>query len=219
MVDRKREIIARRIAREFKDGDVVNLGIGLPTVVAEYIPQGIEIVLHSENGFVGLGPAPEPGREDPDLVNAGAQPVTIKTGGAVFDSALSFSIVRGGHVDTTVLGALEVDEKGNIASWMIPGKLVPGMGGAMDLLEGAKRVIAAMEHVAKDGTPKILKRCRLPLTAVGAVDMIVTEMGVLEVTPEGLLLTEVAPGLTVEAVQAATEATLIVAPYLREMTA
>lgn len=219
MVDRKREIIARRIAREFKDGDVVNLGIGLPTVVAEYIPQEIEIVLHSENGFVGLGPAPEPGREDPDLVNAGAQPVTIKTGGAVFDSVLSFSIIRGGHVDTTVLGALEVDEKGNIASWMIPGKLVPGMGGAMDLLEGAKRVIVAMEHVAKDGTPKILKRCRLPLTAVGAVEMIVTEMGVLEVTPEGLLLTEVAPGLTVEAVQAVTEATLIVAPFLREMTA
>ncbi|MCL4516807.1 MAG: 3-oxoacid CoA-transferase subunit B [Firmicutes bacterium] len=219
MVDRKREIIARRIAREFKDGDVVNLGIGLPTVVAEYIPQEIEIVLHSENGFVGLGPAPEPGREDPDLVNAGAQPVTIKTGGAVFDSVLSFSIIRGGHVDTTVLGALEVDEKGNIASWMIPGKLVPGMGGAMDLLEGAKRVIVAMEHVAKDGTPKILKRCRLPLTAVGAVEMIVTEMGVLEVTPEGLLLTEVAPGLTVEVVQAVTEATLIVAPFLREMTA
>lgn len=219
MVDRKREIIARRIAREFKDGDVVNLGIGLPTVVAEYIPQEIEIVLHSENGFVGLGPAPESGREDPDLVNAGAQPVTIKTGGAVFDSVLSFSIIRGGHVDTTVLGALEVDEKGNIASWMIPGKLVPGMGGAMDLLEGAKRVIVAMEHVAKDGTPKILKRCRLPLTAVGAVEMIVTEMGVLEVTPEGLLLTEVAPGLTVEAVQAVTEATLIVAPFLREMTA
>ncbi len=215
----KRELIARRIAREFKDGDVVNLGIGLPTMVAEYIPPDIEIVLHSENGFVGLGPAPEPGREDPDVVNAGAQPVTIKTGGAVFDSVLSFSIVRGGHVDTTVLGALEVDEKGNIASWMIPGKMVPGMGGAMDLLEGAKRVIVAMEHVAKDGSPKILKKCRLPLTAVGAVDMIVTEMGVFEVTPEGLVLVEVAPGLTVEEVQAATEATLIVAPYLREMTA
>ncbi|MGE5575781.1 MAG: 3-oxoacid CoA-transferase subunit B [Syntrophothermus sp.] len=218
-VDGKRELIARRIAREFKDGDVVNLGIGLPTMVAEYIPPDIEIVLHSENGFVGLGPAPEPDREDPDVVNAGAQPVTIKTGGAVFDSVLSFSIVRGGHVDTTVLGALEVDEKGNIASWMIPGKMVPGMGGAMDLLEGAKRVIVAMEHVAKDGSPKILKKCRLPLTAVGAVDMIVTEMGVFEVIPEGLVLVEVAPGLTVEEVQAATEATLIVAPYLREMTA
>lgn len=214
---RPRELIARRVARELKDGDVVNLGIGMPTMVANYIPTGVEVIFHSENGFVGLGPAPEEGKEDRDLTNAGGQPVTILPGGACFDSAFSFLIIRGGHLDATVLGALEVDEEGNLANWMVPGKMVPGMGGAMDLVVGAKKVIVAMEHLNKKGEPKILKQCRLPLTATKQVNLIVTEMAVIEVTPEGLLLKEIAPGLTVEEVQEATEAELKVAADLKIM--
>lgn len=209
-----KEFIAKRIAMELKDGDVVNLGIGLPTMVANYLPHGIDVVFQSENGFVGLGNAPEDGKEDKDIVNAGAQYVTINKGAAFFDSATSFGIIRGGHVDVTVLGALEVDEKGNLANYMIPGKMVPGMGGAMDLVSGAKKVIIAMLHTAK-GESKILKECRLPLTAVGKVSIIVTDMAVMEVTKEGLLLKEIAEGLTVEDVINATEAELIIPDDLR----
>lgn len=212
-----RERIAKRIAKEFQDGDVVNLGIGMPTLVANYIPEGVDIVLQSENGFVGLGPAPAPGEEDRDIVNAGAQPVTIKAGGVFFDSAMSFTIIRGGHVDATVLGALEVDGKGNLANWMIPGKMVPGMGGAMDLVVGAKKVIVATEHVNKNGQSKILKECRLPLTAAEQVNLIVTEMAVMEVTKEGLVLRETAPGLTVDDVVKATEAELIIPADVKVM--
>ena len=204
-----KEFIAKRIAKELKDGDVVNLGIGLPTMVANYLSEGTNVVFQSENGFVGLGNAPEDGKEDKDIVNAGAQYVTIKEGAAFFDSATSFGIIRGGHVDVTVLGALEVDEKGNLANYMIPGKMVPGMGGAMDLVSGAKKVIIAMLHTAK-GESKILKKCRLPLTAVGKVSLIVTDMAVMEVTREGLLLREIAPDVTVEDVINATEAELII---------
>lgn len=211
-----REIIAKRVAKELKDGDVVNLGIGLPTLVANYIPEDIDVTFQSENGFVGLGPAPEPGQEDKDLVNAGGQPVTIKPGGAFFDSSMSFAIIRGGHVDATVLGALQVDQKGNLANWMIPGKMVPGMGGAMDLVVGAKKVIVAMEHTVK-GSHKILKECNLPLTAAGEVNLIVTEMGVIEVTDKGLVLAEINPEYTVEEVQAATEANLIISENLINM--
>jgi len=211
-----KEIIARRVAKEFKDGDVVNLGIGLPTLVANYIPQDIELILHSENGFVGIGPAPKEGEEEKDLVNAGGMPVTMVPGGTYFDSAMSFTIIRGGHLDATVLGALQVDEKGNLANWMIPGKLVPGMGGAMDLVGGAKKVIVSMVHTAK-GTPKILKECTLPLTAAGKVSKIITEMGVMEVTDKGLVLTEYNPEYTVEQIQDATEATLIISDELVKM--
>jgi acetate CoA/acetoacetate CoA-transferase beta subunit len=214
--DRKREIIVKRVAKELKDGDLVNLGIGLPTLVANYIPEGIDIMLQSENGFIGLGPTPEPGQEDPDIVNAGGMPASIIPGGAFFDSSMSFTIIRGGHLDVTVLGALQVDQEGNLANWMIPGKLVPGMGGAMDLVAGAKKVIIAMEHTAK-GAPKILKKCTLPLTAVGEVDLIITEMGVIEVTPKGLILTELAPETTVEEVIAATEADLMISENLKAM--
>ncbi len=211
-----RELIVKRVARELKDGDVVNLGIGMPTLVANYIPEDMDVTFQSENGFLGLGPAPEAGCEDEYIVNAGAQPVTIKSGGMFFDSATSFAIIRGGHVDVTVLGALQVDEEGNLANWMIPGKMVPGMGGAMDLVVGAKRVIVAMEHTAK-GAPKILKKCSLPLTASHQVNTIITEMGVMEVTAKGLELVEIAEGLTVEEVQAATDATLIVSANLKTM--
>lgn len=208
--------IAKRVAKELKDGDVVNLGIGLPTLVSNYIPEGVEITLQSENGFLGMGPAAEPSEEDPYLVNAGGIHVTINPGGAFFDSADSFLIIRGGHVDATVLGALEVDEKGNLANWMVPGKMVPGMGGAMDLVTGAKKVIVAMSHTAK-GNHKILKECKLPLTAVNAVDLIVTEMGVMEVTNEGLVLKEINPKYSVEDVQNATGAALIISENLVEM--
>ena len=201
--------IAQRVAREIEDGQFVNLGIGLPTRVANFIPADIHVMLHSENGFLGMGPAPTADDFDPTIVNAGGSPVTINARGCFFDSATSFGIIRGGHLDVTVLGALQVDESGNIANYMIPGKLVPGMGGAMDLLTGAKRVIVAMEHTAK-GAPKILKRCNLPLTAQNAVDLIVTEMAVIEVTNKGLVLKEVGEGFTVEDVIAATEAELII---------
>ena len=208
--------IAKRVAKELKDGDVVNLGIGLPTLVSNFIPDGIEIVLQSENGFLGMGSAPKEGNEDPDIVNAGGQYTTVNPGGVFFDSAESFAIIRGGHVDATVLGALEVDEKGNLANWMVPGKMVPGMGGAMDLVTGAKKVIVAMNHTAK-GNHKILKECKLPLTAVNVVDLIITEMGVMEVTDKGLVLTEKNPEYSTEEIQAATDATLIISEDLKQM--
>ena len=211
-----RQRIAKRVAKEFKDGDIVNLGIGMPTLVANYIPEGIEVILQSENGFVGMGPVPEEGQENPDIVNAGGLPVTALMGAAFFDSATSFCIIRGGHVDATVLGALQVDEEGNLANWMIPGKLVPGMGGAMDLVVGAKKVILAMEHTAK-GRPKILKKCSLPLTAKKEVDLIVTEMGVFEITPGGMFLKEIAPDTTVAEIRAVTEAEFVVSEVLKNM--
>lgn len=211
-----KEFIAKRIAKELKDGDVVNLGIGLPTMVANYIPKGVNIILQSENGFVGLGSEPKEGEVDKDIVNAGGQPVTIIKGAAFFDSATSFGIIRGGHVDVTVLGALEVDQKGNLANFMVPGKIVPGMGGAMDLVSGAKKVIIAMTHTTK-GEAKILKECSLPLTAVGKVNLIVTEMGVMEVTSKGLVLKEIAPDVTVNDILEATKAELIVSDDLRVM--
>ena len=211
-----KEIIAARVAKELKDGDVVNLGIGLPTMVANFLPEGVHIVLQSENGIMGMGPAAEKGKEDVDIVNAGAQYVTVSPGAMFFDSATSFGIIRGGHVDATILGALEVDQHGNLANWIVPGKMVPGMGGAMDLVVGAKKVIIAMQHTQK-GAHKILKECRLPYTAVGVVDLIITEMGVMEITPEGILLTELHPDYTVEQIQAATEAELIISPELKPM--
>lgn len=205
-----RELIAARAARFFTDGDLVNLGIGLPTEVANHLPEEVEIQLQSENGFVGLGPTPAPDEADPDVVNAGGKPVTILPGGVCFDSCLSFGLIRGGHVNATVLGALEVDQQGNLANWMIPGKKVPGMGGAMDLVAGAQKVIITMEHCSRDGRPKILKQCRLPLTAAGEVDYIVTELCVLHRTGEGLVLEELAPGVTAEEVLSKTEAELII---------
>lgn len=218
MMDKKQmqDFIARRTAQELKDGDLCNLGIGLPTKVSNFVPEDIQVTFQSENGFVGLGPAPDEDNIDPYIVNAGGIPSSVLPGGAFFDSSTSFAIIRGGHLDATVLGALQVDEKGNIANYMIPGKMVPGMGGAMDLVSGAKKVIVAMEHTAK-GNHKILSECTLPLTAVHAVDIIVTEMCVLKVTPEGLLMTEINPDYTVEEVQAATGAKLIIAEDLKEM--
>ncbi|MDR2133083.1 MAG: 3-oxoacid CoA-transferase subunit B [Clostridiales Family XIII bacterium] len=207
-------LIAARVAQELKNGDVVNLGIGLPTLVADYLPEGVEIILQSENGIMGMGAAAAPGSEDVDIVNAGAQYVTVNPGAMFFDSATSFGIIRGGHVDATILGALEVDERGNLANWIVPGKMVPGMGGAMDLVVGARKVIIAMTHTQK-GKPKILKECTLPYTAIGVVDLIITEMGVMEVKPEGIVLTELNEGYTVEQVKEATEATLIVSPDLK----
>jgi len=201
--------IARRVALELHDGDVVNLGIGLPTMVANYIPDGVHITLQSENGFVGMGSPPDEADWDRSITNAGGQPASVLPDGAFFDSATSFGIIRGGHVDVTVLGALEVDQDGDYASWMIPGELVPGMGGAMDLVVGAKKVIVAMLHTNK-GKAKILNKCSLPLTAVDQVNMIVTELGVIRVVPQGLVLTELTPGVSVEQVQAATEAELII---------
>ena len=211
-----RETIARRAALEIKDGDVVNLGIGLPTEIPDYLPEGVSVTLQSENGLLGIGPAPDEARQDPDWINAGAGFITHIPGASTFDSATSFAIIRGGHVDLTFLGALEVDEKGNLANWIIPGKKIPGMGGAMDLLVGARRVILTMEHTAK-GTPKILKQCRLPLTAPGQVNMIITEMGVMEITPQGIILTEINPLFTIEQIQEATEAQLIVSKDLKPM--
>ena len=209
-----KEIIARRIAQELKDGDVVNLGIGLPTMVSNYLPEGVNLILQSENGFVGLAPLKE---LDPDLVNAGGKPVGIVPGGAMFDSCTSFVLIRGGHVDATVLGGLEVDQHGNLANWMVPGKMVPGMGGAMDLVSGAKKVIVGMEHCAKDGSSKVLDNCTLPLTGKGVVNLIVTELAVMRITVEGMVLDETAPGVTVEDVIAKTKAKLIVSPTLKTM--
>ncbi len=205
-----KELIARRIARELKDGQVVNLGIGLPTTVANYIPDNVEIILQSENGFVGIGPVPPEGQFDRDLINAGNQHVTVKPGTCFFDSAVSFGIIRGGHVDATVLGTLEVDQEGNVANYIIPGKLIAGMGGAMDLCTGAKKVIIATTHTDKQGRSKVLKKCRLPLTASREANLIVTDLAFMERTEKGLVLRETAPGVTVEEVLAKTEAELIV---------
>lgn len=211
-----REVIAKRVARELKDGDVVNLGIGLPTLIPNYLTPDVHVVLQSENGMIGMGKTPEAGQENPHFTNAGGGYVLPNEGAASFDSATSFAIIRGGHVDVSVLGALQVDEDGDLANWNIPGKMVPGMGGAMDLLTGTRKVILAMEHTAK-GCPKIMKKCTLPLTAKGQVDMIVTEMCVINVTDKGLVVTEIHPEFTPEDVQAATEATLVFADDLKPM--
>ncbi|MFC2578997.1 MAG: 3-oxoacid CoA-transferase subunit B [Bacteroidota bacterium] len=211
-----REVIARRCAKELKDGFVVNLGIGLPTLIPNYLPEGVKVVLQSENGLLGLGPTLEEGKENKYLVNAGGGYISVVPGGSIFDSSTSFGIIRGGHVDVTILGAMQVDEQGNLANWILPGGKTIGMGGAMDLLVGAKEVILAMEHTAK-GKPKILKRCTLPLTAPHEVDMIVTEMGVMKITPDGIVLSEINPDFTVDQVQQNTEATLIIPSDLKPM--
>jgi 3-oxoacid CoA-transferase subunit B len=213
-----KERIARRIAREIQDGFYVNLGIGLPTMIAAYVPAGIDVVFQSENGMLGVGPPPAEGDADPDLLNAGKQPVTELPGCSFFGSEQSFAMIRGGHMDMSVLGAMQVDEQGDLANWTIPGKMVKGMGGAMDLVAGARRVVVAMEHQTKDGAPRILKACTLPLTGKNVVHDIVTELCWIRVTPEGLLLTEVAEGFDAAAVQARTEARLIVAPDLQLMS-